>query len=378
MKKALLFHLVVLMLIGLFCFELSGEETVIRLRLYEGMRENAPSSSEVISAYHLNPAPRNLEKSSVSVASEQNSLKRIFNLKEVKLIAFGNLAIDLEKKGNGSRFFVHNKKSFILQLTMISGKNDRFQLRVMENRDKTSPLLETKIVIPHHKTAVIGFRDSEKQIYFISFSRIRGRGFKNKTETPYEQPELIKKVNPHYPEKAKEMGLQGMEILEAKIDKDGNIIGLESILTSHPLLNHSAMTAIKQWKYTPGMISGKSTPVPLTVMVNYVLEKGSLQPASVDFSIDSVRLRFLNRVAPKYPAAALEKNIQGKVIMMAFVDKKGCVSHTKVFKGDPILAQAAETAMKQWRFQPYRIAGKRQSILFTVAFNFTMNKKPKK
>ncbi|MCK4836915.1 MAG: energy transducer TonB, partial [Candidatus Aminicenantes bacterium] len=92
----------------------------------------------------------------------------------------------------------------------------------------------------------------------------------------------------------------------------------------------------------------------------------------VRFSIDSPRLRLIKRVAPVYPIEALKKNIQGKVIIMAFIDKKGYISHTKVFKGNPILARASVAAMKQWRFEPYILGGKRQPILFTVTVDFNL------
>jgi protein TonB len=127
------------------------------------------------------------------------------------------------------------------------------------------------------------------------------------------------------------------------------------------------------------MIAGQPTRIPLTVMVNFILKEGSqlMVPGRVDFHIDSVRLRFLNKVAPTYPPEALKKNIQGKVVMMAFVNKKGSVCHVKAFKGNPILAKAAETAMNQWRFKPYIIKGKRQSILFAVTFTFNITRKSK-
>lgn len=181
----------------------------------------------------------------------------------------------------------------------------------------------------------------------------------------------MKKVNPAYPEEAKKQGIQGLEILKAQIDSSGNIANLRPLSSSHPVLTQSALGAINQWKYTPGTVSNIPTSVPLTVIVNFMMDKQP-QQGEVRFSIDSPLLRPLKKVAPEYPAEALEKNIQGKVIIMAFVDKNGYIPHIKVFKGNPILARAAVSAIKEWRFAPYMVRGKRQSILFTVTVDFNL------
>jgi TonB family protein len=376
MKKTIQYLLIFQMIYLALGVELYPAEIGVQLRLYEGLREKDFVTSRVISSYHLNPIPQKMNFSNIPVSREQDSLKRVFNLKEVRLITFGNLIIQDKNNQKSSQIIVLNKKNITIQLNMISQQKNQFQLNVIENEKKTAPLLETKIIIPHNKTAVIGFEDSEKKIYFISLFRA-GTGDAQKikiSRIAYRKPELIEKINPEYPEEAKEQGIQGLEILQAQIDISGKVSNLESIKTTHSLLSQSAMVAIKQWKYTPGMVSGKPTPVPLTVLVNFILEKSSPKPVlgNVRFSIDSTRLRLIKRVAPVYPIEALKKSIQGKVIIMAFIDKNGYISHTKVFKGNPILARASVAAMKQWRFEPFMIKGMRQSILFTVTVVFNL------
>ncbi|MCK4942068.1 MAG: energy transducer TonB [Candidatus Aminicenantes bacterium] len=383
MKKTIQYLLIFQMIYLALGVELYPAETGVQLRLYEGWREKDFITPRVISSYHLNPISQKMNFSNIPVSKERDSLKRVFNLKEVKLITFGNLIIQDKNKQKSSQLFVLNQKNLTIELNMISQQKNQFQLNVIENEKKTAPLLETKIIIPHSKTVVIGFEDSEKKIYFISLFRA-STGDAQKTKTifrrTYQKPELIERINPEYPEEAKEQGIQGLEILQAQIDISGKVSNLESIKTTHSLLSQSAMVAIKQWKYTPGIVSGKPTPVPLTVLVNFILEKTSRQPVlgSVRFSIDSTRLRLIKRVAPVYPIGALKKNIQGKVIIMAFIDKNGYISHTKVFKGNPILARASVAAMKQWRFEPYILGGKRQSILFTVTVDFNLEREIEK
>ena len=359
--------------------ELYPAEIGVQLRLYEGWREKDLITPRVISSYHLNPISKKMNFSNIPVSKERDSLKRVFNLKEVKLITFGNLIIQDKNNQKSSQLFVLNKKNITIELNMISKQKNQFQLNVTENEKKTAPLLETKIIIPHSKTMVIGFEDSEKKIYFISLFRAStGDAQKIKTipRRTYQKPELIERINPEYPEEAKEQEIQGLEILQAQIDTNGSVSNLKSIKTTHSLFSQSAMVAIKQWRYTPGMISGKPTPVPLTVLVNFILEKTSRKPVlgSVQFSIDSPWLRLLKKAAPEYPVEALKQNIQGKVIIMAFVDKNGYIPHIKVFEGHPMLARAAVSAIKKWRFEPYMIKGRRHSILFTVTVVFNLEK----
>lgn len=378
MKKIILFILIILAVFLSSGKKLYPEEIAVQLRLYEGIREMGMPSSRVISSYYLDRTPQNLNFSNIPISRERDTLKRVFNLKDVKLITYGNLLIEGKTNGKSSRLFVLNQKNIIIQLILLSRQKSRFNLNVVEADKKSTPLLETKIIIPQNKTAVIGFEDSEKNIYFISFFRT-GPGGTRKKQQPlsktYKRPILVEKINPAYPEEAKKQGIQGLEIIQAQIDSSGNIINLKPLSSTHPVLTQSAMGAIKQWKYTPGTVSGLPTTVPLTVVVNFILDKQSQQSSQgeVRFSIDSPRLRLLVKVAPKYPAEAIENNIQGKVIIMAFVDKNGYISHNKVFAGHPLLAKAAVSAIKKWRFEPYMIAGQRQSILFTVTVDFNLS-----
>jgi TonB family protein len=377
MKKTIQYLLIFQMIYLALSVELYPAEIGVQLRLYEGWREKDFITPRVISSYHLNTISNKMNFSNIPVSKERDSLKRVFNLKEVKLITFGNLIIQDKNNQKFSKLFVLNKKNITIALNMISQKKNQFQLNVIENEKKTTPLLETKIILPHNKTTVIGFEDSEKKIYFISLFRA-STGDTQKIKTiprrAYQKPELIERINPEYPEEAKEQGIQGLEILQAQIDISGKVSNLESIKTTHSLLSQSAMVAIKKWKYTPGMVSAKPIQVPLTVLVNFILEKTSRQPVlgSVRYSIDSPWVRLLKKAAPEYPVEALKQNIQGKVIIMAFVDKNGYIPHIKVFEGHPLLAQAAVSAIKKWRFEPYLIKGMRQSILFTVTVVFNL------
>ena len=83
-------------------------------------------------------------------------------------------------------------------------------------------------------------------------------------------PNKIKDAAPSYPEIAKQARVQGIVILEAIIDPAGNVTNVR-VLRSIPLLDQSAINAVKQWKYEPTMLNGVPVPIVMTVTVNFAL-----------------------------------------------------------------------------------------------------------
>lgn len=81
----------------------------------------------------------------------------------------------------------------------------------------------------------------------------------------------------------------------------------------------------------------------------------------------------IKRVQPKYPANALSAHIQGAVEIEATVDKEGNVINPKVLRGDPTLAAAALTAVRQWRYKPYYLDGEPVEIQTQITVNFKTN-----
>jgi protein TonB len=73
-----------------------------------------------------------------------------------------------------------------------------------------------------------------------------------------------------------------------------------------------------------------------------------------------------------YPTEARKKHIEGKVVMRAEISKEGVVENLKVISGDPILAQAATDAVKQWKYKPYLLNGAPIAVETQVTVNFTL------
>jgi protein TonB len=63
---------------------------------------------------------------------------------------------------------------------------------------------------------------------------------------------------------------QGVVILETIIDVDGNVTTVR-VLRGYPLLDESAVEAVRQWRFTPALLNGQPIPVVMTVTVNFAL-----------------------------------------------------------------------------------------------------------
>jgi len=83
-------------------------------------------------------------------------------------------------------------------------------------------------------------------------------------------PQCIKNVPPVYPEIARAARVEGVVILEAKVDKEGKVEEAR-VLRSIPLLDQAAIEAVKQWEYEPFLVNGEPKAFLLTITVNFSL-----------------------------------------------------------------------------------------------------------
>jgi protein TonB len=80
----------------------------------------------------------------------------------------------------------------------------------------------------------------------------------------------------------------------------------------------------------------------------------------------------VRKVNPKYPPEARKNHIQGDVILQMTIDKQGNITNVNVVKGEPILADAAVEAVKQWKYKPYLLKGEPVEVETTVLIKFHM------
>ena len=86
------------------------------------------------------------------------------------------------------------------------------------------------------------------------------------------EPKKVFNVVPEYPVFARQANVEGVVILEAVLDENGNVKSVR-VLTSKPLLDDAAIRAVRQWRYTPTLLNGIPVPVLMTITVNFQLSR---------------------------------------------------------------------------------------------------------
>lgn len=81
---------------------------------------------------------------------------------------------------------------------------------------------------------------------------------------------LVNKVQPQYPDDAKQARIQGLVVLQAEIDRNGDVKEL-TLVSGHPMLAPAAIEAVKQWKYKPYLLNGQPIAVETQISVNFQL-----------------------------------------------------------------------------------------------------------
>jgi protein TonB len=81
---------------------------------------------------------------------------------------------------------------------------------------------------------------------------------------------LLVQVEPTYPLLARTAKVRGAVVLNAIIDKEGNIRDIR-LISGHPLLASAAIEAVRQWHYRPYLLNGEPVEVETTVTVNFMI-----------------------------------------------------------------------------------------------------------
>ncbi len=79
------------------------------------------------------------------------------------------------------------------------------------------------------------------------------------------------------------------------------------------------------------------------------------------------------RVDPSYPMLAKQMKVQGAVILQALIGRSGDIQNLRVLSGPAMLSEAARSAVKQWHFKPYLLAGQAVETEARITVNFTIS-----
>jgi len=87
-----------------------------------------------------------------------------------------------------------------------------------------------------------------------------------------QQSKLIRQLIPVYPPLAKQARISGVVHFNVRIAEDGKVDDIK-VISGHPLLIQSALSAVKQWEYAPTLLNGTPVKVVTQVDVNFNLSE---------------------------------------------------------------------------------------------------------
>jgi hypothetical protein len=106
----------------------------------------------------------------------------------------------------------------------------------------------------------------------------------------------------------------------------------------------------------------------------YKLSSAPLSNRRVNVSSGVMAANLLSDPKPSYPVLASLTHTQGDVVMQAVISKNGTVEHLHVIKGHRLLRGAAKSAVRTWRYRPYKIDGVPVEVATIVSVDFTLHR----
>ena len=115
------------------------------------------------------------------------------------------------------------------------------------------------------------------------------------------------------------------------------------------------------WGTPPGAIIVGLPVVPETVTKPVRMSEGVRGP------------RKLRYVPPVYPEIARQIRLQGTVLVECTIDPRGRVVNATVVQGNPLLNEAALSAVQQWVYTPTLLSGIPVPVLMQVSVTFALS-----
>ncbi len=110
-------------------------------------------------------------------------------------------------------------------------------------------------------------KSPEKGMQSPSSSQAEGTGERSAASA---DGSLVHRVEPEYPEAARQQNIQGSVILDVHIGVDGAVQEVR-VASGPPLLAQAASDAVKQWKFKPRLINGRPVEMQTRVTLNFRL-----------------------------------------------------------------------------------------------------------
>jgi TonB family protein len=276
--------------------KLGGVEAVeLQMRLYQGVKKSASGEAAAGSAgFALTKIADEYVLPDFEFSKELRTIVKVYNLEYAHFQYKLNMVLKKGREGAQSHEIQLSGRTMELRISEVKDREDRFLIEMLRVDADAEPLLETEIIVPEERTAVLGFEDTGGRIYFLALNRRSDREFREENGTPksVQGPKLVKRSMPPYPAAARENKTEGVVILEAHTDAEGNVTKIFDV-SGPPGLIEAARKSVRQWKYSPWRINGVAEPIRCHLMIIFRLKEGSsLKEAEGVKSVDDLYQKY--------------------------------------------------------------------------------------
>jgi TonB family protein len=201
---------------------------------------------------------------------------------------------------------------------------------------------------------------------------------------PSVSPPSVLQITPAwYPNAARDAGVGGLVIITGVVRETGALVDLKvSESAQTPFGLDRALSAVRQWTFSPGLSNGKKVAVEVMCGVEFGPLQSS-QPATTTGwaagprggpGVVSPTLR--TRVEPLYLPGALRARVTGEVVVEMLVAVDGRVTASRVTKSLDTTFGMDEVALqtaRRWTFNPAMASGQPVPMVVSVVLEFKLH-----
>ncbi|MDD8021226.1 MAG: energy transducer TonB [Acidobacteriota bacterium] len=317
----------------------------MKIKVFEGLREGKVEPVRTVtSSFWRYTLSASIQAEDTS-EKEENQIRRVFNLKEVRLLTQDTFSWAKTGTKDFHVFSLDSKEYAIMITWQRALPAERVTCRVEvfeQNKDRKSNLLDSELTLEKNSITAFGFEDASGKPYFLSLktTAIRPPSYGGVMPDELAMRKLV--------EDAVQSGVEGVVSGDVKGVVGGVIGGVAGGVAGG----------------VEGGVEGGARGEALPL--NTVRAVGGIKPPTL-----------IKRVDPVYPEMARQAGVEGTVILEVTTDIYGRVANIKILKSVPILDQAAIEAVKQWVYEPLIIDGQPKGIIFTVTVTFKLEDEQK-
>ena len=214
-------------------------------------------------------------------------------------------------------------------------------------------------------------------------------------EETIKQLGLTRFVEPLFPECILYDGLAaGHVALAVSRNPQGEPVDILVLEATHPKMAEAAVEAVRNWRFAPS--NNPADLVTRTLRLSFRMQgivvfpfgKDMHRAAEEDYrdrpvtepvAVPSLQAlpqspKALVQPMPAYPLALLPRKVAGTAVVRFYVDEDGRVRLPEVIQAtEPEFAEAALAAVKQWRYEPPQLGGRRVIACDNWNFKFAAN-----